>query len=94
MCNDTRLLSPQANVPFVPFTSASVCDYRGKIRDVCEGNRVRVEKEIIIPQLSNSAGVETGIFIQSVGSEKPHKRTQSLKQEVGYEPRRGHMRPD
>lgn len=85
MCNDTTLLSPQANVPCVPFTSASVCDYHGKIRDVCEGNRMCVEKEIITPQLSHSAGVETGIFIQSVGSEKPHKRTQSLKQE-GHEP--------
>lgn len=48
MCNDTRLSSREANAPFVPFTSASVCDYHGMIRDVGEGNRVHVEKEIII----------------------------------------------
>lgn len=86
MCNDTRLLSPQANAPFVLFTSASVCDYNGMIRDVCEGNRVHVEKEVIIPQLSNRVWVGTNIFIQSVGSEKPHKRIQSLKQEMCSEP--------
>lgn len=37
------------------------------IRDVCEGNRVHVEKEIIIPKRSNSVWVESSRFIQSVG---------------------------
>lgn len=89
-----RTLSPQANALFVPFTSASVCDYRGMIRDACEGNTARVQKEIIIPPLSNSVGGDTSIFIQSVGSEKPHERTRSLKQEVALSPQGIHARPD
>lgn len=53
-----------------------------------------MEKEIIIPQLSNSVGADTSIFIQSVGSEKPHERTRSLKQEVALSPQGIHARPD
>lgn len=90
-----RLLSAQANAPFVPCGSASVCDYQWRIKDMSEGKMVSTRKEIIISKLSNSVWVGTSTLSRISGLREATWRTHSP--EVGIVPQMQcwvHLRPD